>query len=385
MIGTVHAVAKGGAGIIRLEDRTVFVPDVIAGETVEFSIEGGQKGIWHGRLQRVLEPSPQRRPAPCRHYRECGGCNLQHMAYDEQLRCKKEILGVNLKKIAAFMPGEPVPVLPSPPFRYRSKIELQVRDSAIGFFRKKSHQLVAIAECLLLGEATERFTLAPPTLPAASTGVLQILSNGSELAARFEKEAGAPVWLTANRSLSFVFPRFGYRCGPEHFIQANLFQMTPMLGLLDGELAGRTNAGTAADLFCGGGFFTLLLARYFPRVLALESDPDNLAALRANLESNRIGNVEVRAADALKAELPPLDLAVLDPPRGGLSPALISRIARAGTKTVIYFSCDSATFARDLRLFFKYGYELRNLRLIDNFPQTDHFEIFSVLKKIDLS
>jgi 23S rRNA (uracil1939-C5)-methyltransferase len=385
MIGTVHAVAKGGAGIIRLEDRTVFVPEVIAGETVEFVVEGGQKGIWHGRLLRVLEPSPQRQEAPCRHYRDCGGCNLQHMAYDEQLRCKKEILSANLRKIAAFTPEGPIAVLPSPPFRYRSKIELQVRDLRIGFFRKKSHQLVAIAECLLLGEATERFALGPPPLPAASAGVMQILSNGSELAARLETAVGAPVWLTASRSLSFAFPRFGYRCGPEHFIQANLFQMTPMLGLLEGELAGRSGAGTAADLFCGGGFFTLPLAQHFPRVLALESDPDNLAALAANLASNRVTNVEVRAADAFRADLPPLELAVVDPPRGGLAPALISRIARAGTTTVVYFSCDSATFARDLRLFFKYGYGLRDLRLIDNFPQTDHFEIFSVLKKIEPS
>jgi len=381
MIGTVQAVAKGGAGIIRLPERTVFVPGVVAGETVEFSIQGRQKGIWHGRLRRVLEPSPQRRPAPCRHYRECGGCNLQHMAYDEQLRCKKEILSANLNKIAAFTPEKPVPVLPSPPFRYRSKIELQVRDSSIGFFRKKSHQLVAIAECLLLGDAAERFALEPPPLPAASAGVLQVLSNGGELAARLEKAAGAPLWLTASRSLSFAFPDFSYRCGPEHFIQANLFQMAPMLGLLDGLLAGRAGNGSAADFFCGAGFFTLLLARRFARVLALENDPDNLAALRANLESNRIGNVEVRAVDALKAELPPLDLAVLDPPRGGLSPALVARVARAGTETVVYFSCDSATFARDLRLFFKYGYQLGDLRLIDNFPQTDHFEIFSVLEK----
>jgi len=384
MIGTVHAVAKGGAGIIRLADRTVFVPGVISGETVEFTIQGGQKGIWQGRLQRVLEPSPQRLAAPCPHYGECGGCNLQHMAYEEQLRCKKEILNTNLKKIAAVTPGELVSVLPSPPFRYRSKIELQVRDSAIGFFKKQSHQLVTIAECLLLSEEAERFALETP-LPAGSDGVLQILSNGSKSAARLERPPNEPLWLTTDRSLSFAFPQFHYRSGPEHFIQANLFQMQPMLELLDEQLATAPRGDSAADLFCGGGFFTLLLAKCFPRVLALENDPANLAALGANLESNRVRNVEVRAADALNSELPPLDLAVLDPPRGGLSPALIFRIARAKIGKVIYFSCDSATFSRDLRLFLKHGYELQDLRIIDNFPQTDHFEIFSVLKKIEPS
>jgi 23S rRNA (uracil1939-C5)-methyltransferase len=69
----------------------------------------------------------------------------------------------------------------------------------------------------------------------------------------------------------------------------------------------------------------------------------------------------------------------VDPPRGGLASALIARIAQAKVKKTIYFSCDSATFARDLRLFLKLGYDLQELKIIDNCPQTDHFEIFSVL------
>jgi 23S rRNA (uracil1939-C5)-methyltransferase len=380
MIGTVQAVAKGGAGIIHLADKTVFVPGVIVGEKVEFSIQDKKKGIWQGNLQCILEPSPQRVEAPCRHYQECGGCNLQHMAYPEQLRCKEDILTVNLKKIAGIIRNEATDVLPSPPLRYRSKIELQVKDSAIGFFKNKSHQLVAISQCLLLSNAAERFVLELPPLPAGTNGVLQILDNGRDLAARLENQEGDVRWLTPHHSLFFDFPPYRYQTGPEHFIQANIFQMQPMLELLTKYLP--ANPGhTAADLFCGCGFFTLPLATRFRQVLALENNPDNLAALRTNLESNQITNVEIRPLDVLRAALPPLDIVVLDPPRGGLSAALISRIAQAEAKTVIYFSCDSATFARDLRLFLKQGFDLRELKIIDNFPQTDHFEIFAVLGK----
>ena len=381
MIGTVHALAKGGSGIIHLADKTVFVPGVIPGEKVEFTVQGRQKGIWQGELLRILEPSPHRVEAPCRHYRECGGCNLQHMAYAEQLRCKEEILHANLIKIAGITRSGHTAILPSPPFRYRSKIELQVRESAIGFFKNKSHQLVAISQCLLLHETAEHFVLSLPALPAATNGVLQVLSNGRDLAARLEKAQGAGRWLTPCRSLIFELPPFRLQTGPGHFIQSNLFQMQPMLGLLRDHLPAAPG-NVAADLFCGSGFFTLLLARHFTKVLALENDPGNLAALRANLDLNRTGHVEVRPADALQADLPALDLIVLDPPRGGLSPALISRVARSEAKKVIYFSCDSATFARDLRLFLQRGYDLQDLRIIDNFPQSDHFEIFSVLNKM---
>ncbi len=378
MIGSVKTIAKGGCGIIYSAEKTVFVPGVVGGETIEFDIQKKYKGIWQGKLLRVLKPSPQRLAAPCRHYLDCGGCNLQHMSYAEQLRCKEDILAANLNKIAAFKPRGPIPVLPSPPFRYRSKIELQVKDSAIGFFKSKSHQLVAVRQCLLLNDAAERFILGLPPLPAVDDGVLQVLSNGTDLAVRMQTRTGQIRRLTPCGSLLFDFFPYHYRYGPEHFIQANLFQLQPMLDLLIAQLP--TNpGGVAADFFCGCGFFTLPLARHFKQVFALERDPDNLAALRANLESNHITHVEVRCEDALAADLPTMDLVVLDPPRGGLSPALITRLAQV--KKIIYFSCDSATFARDLRLFFKKNYNLRELQIIDNFPQTDHFEIFSVLEK----
>jgi 23S rRNA (uracil1939-C5)-methyltransferase len=380
MIGKVQAITKGGSGVIHFPDKTIFVPGVINGETVEFAIQSKQKGIWPGKLLRIIEPSPQRVEAPCRHYQECGGCNLQHMAYQEQLRCKEDILAANLRKIAGITRSESIAVLPSPPFRYRSKIELQVQDSAIGFFKIKSHQMISITQCLLLNAAVEHFVLKLPPLPPGSNGVLQILSNGSDLAARLQNNEDETHWLTPCHSLFFDFPQYRYQTGPEHFIQANIFQIQPMLELLIKYLP--ANKGdTAADLFCGCGFFTLPLARYFRHVLALENNPGNLVALQTNLELNNITNVEVRPVNVLKAELPPLDLVVLDPPRGGLSAVIISRIAHAGAKTIIYFSCDSATFARDLRLFCKQGYDLRELQIVDNFPQTDHFEIFSVLKK----
>jgi 23S rRNA (uracil1939-C5)-methyltransferase len=302
------------------------------------------------------------------------------MAYREQLRCKEDILTANLKKIAGITLTESMTVLPSPPFRYRSKIEMQVKDSVIGFFKIKSHQLVSISQCLLLSETVERFVQGLPPLPAGTNGVLQILYNGTDLAARLQNSDGAARWLTPRHSLFFDFPPHRYQTGPEHFIQANLFQMQSMLELLTKHLP--VNPGNAAaDLFCGCGFFTLALAPHCRQVLALENNPGNLAALRANLESNQITHVEIRPLDALRADLPSLDLVVLDPPRGGLSAAIISRISQAEVKKVIYFSCDSATFARDLRLFFKQGFDLRELKIIDNFPQTDHFEIFAELEK----
>ncbi len=379
MIGVVQAVAKGGCGVVRGADRTIFIPGAIRGETVEFSLTGRERGVWLGELQRVIEPSPQRVQAACPHYGDCGGCNLQHMSYPEQLRCKTDILALNLRKIAGIVRTEPTPVLPSPPWRYRSKIELQVNESGVGFFGKKSHRLVTVRQCLLVSAAAERFMAELPARLSGSEGVVNILDNGSELAARLRTRAGESRWLTPARTLRFDLSALQYRCGPEHFIQANRFQLRPMLEELARCLP--ADAAVAADLFCGCGFFTLPLSRLCRRVHAMENDTDNLAALRANLDFNGVRNVNVQPVDVLHARLPRAELIVMDPPRTGLAPALIAHSARSRVKRVVYFSCDSATFARDLRLFLKEGFSLRDLKIIDNFPQTDHFEIFSLLEK----
>jgi 23S rRNA (uracil1939-C5)-methyltransferase len=382
MIGKVLTIAKGGSGIVRDGDKTVFLPGVITGETVEFTISGRLRSVWQGRLLRVLEASPQRTRPPCPHFPECGGCNLQHLSYGEQLRCKTEIFMANLKKIAV-MDGLNVPdILASPPFRYRSKSEFQVRDGRAGFFRKGSHQVVPISRCLLLPEAVESFFLSRRSELAGTVNAqLQVVSNGREIAARLETPGDAEKWFSSERVVPFEIGPFAYRFAPDNFIQANLFQLQPLQGLLQKYL-GEKKISRAVDLFCGCGFFTLPLAPRCREVLAVENDPRNVAALRANLHLNHIDNVRVIHSDALRARMPRAELYVADPPRGGLSARLIAAMAEGGAGTVIYYSCDSATFARDLRVFARTGFELAEMRLIDNFPQSDHFEIFSVLKKV---
>ena len=382
MIGSVLAIAKGGAGVVRDGERTVFIPGVVAGETVEYDVAGRLRSAWQGRLRRVLEPSPERVPPPCPHYGDCGGCNLQHMSLAEQQRSKAAILTDNLRRIAASALPAP-PLLASPAERCRSKAEFQVVGGAAGFFARESHRVVEVAGCLLLPRVSEEHFLRLRPRAALERGQWRVLSDGRALASLLEGSDGRRQWLSPERTVSFAIGPHEWRVGPENFVQANLFQLAPMVALLT-DVVERERPGSAADLFCGAGFFTLPLAARCGRVTALESDPANLACLRANLERNRIAHVRVLAADALRGAPLEAELVVVDPPRGGLSGRLVSALAAGPARTVVYFSCDSATFARDLRLFRAGGYALDALKLIDNFPHSDHFEIFSVLKRAQL-
>jgi 23S rRNA (uracil1939-C5)-methyltransferase len=382
MIGSVRAIAKGGAGIVRDGGRTVFVPGVVEGETVEFADAGRRHGAWHGRLLRVLEPSPRRVAPPCPHYGECGGCNLQHMEYAEQLRVKAAILQGNLRALAGTAAaGAGLAVLASPPWNYRSKVEFQVRGGAAGFFARDSQRVVTINGCPLLPRPLEAYFLARrPALADVAAGQLRVVSNGSDIASRLDSAGQAGSQPGSGPGVRIRIGAHAFRFAPDHFVQANLFQLGPMLALLEAVLE-RERPDRAADLFCGAGFFTLPLAARCREVAAMESDTVNVAGLRANLEASGVGNVTVATADVLRSALPASDLVVVDPPRGGLSARLIAALAACGAPTIVYFSCDSATFARDLRLFSGVGFEPTTLTLIDNFPHSDHFEIFSVLKR----
>jgi 23S rRNA (uracil1939-C5)-methyltransferase len=215
-------------------------------------------------------------------------------------------------------------------------------------------------------------------------GRVLALTDGRTVSAYIEDpqdERGSPIPAGIPFSLSSPSGRrYEYDFNPQHFIQANLFLLPVMIGLLEESLADLGPA-KAADLFCGTGFFSLPLAAHAGQVLAVENNSSNLMGLRRNLERNKTGNVTISAADAYSTDLPAADVFVVDPPRGGLGNRLIGRMAAAAPRRVVYYSCDSATFARDLRSFSKAGFVPTVIRLIDNFPQTDHFEIFTVLEK----
>ncbi len=381
-IGNILTIAKGGAGIVRDGERTVFIPGVIAGETVEYAIAGRLRSAWQGKLLRVVQASPQRVEPPCPHYGDCGGCNLQHMSYGEQLRSKAGILADNLRRIAGCEPATAPAMLASPPERYRSKSEFQVRGGASGFFARDSQRVIAIAGCRLLPQRIEdHFLSQRRRTDGCARGRILSVSNGSDLASFLETPGNGEQWLSSERQVRFQVGPHAFLVAPGNFVQANRFQLPSMLGLLQGVLD-RERPATAADLFCGGGFLTLPLAARCQRVLALENDAGNLAALRGNLALNKADNVRVIQGDALRASLPGAALFVVDPPRGGLSSRLIAALAASGAETVVYFSCDSATFSRDLRIFLSRGFRLEDLKLIDNFPHSDHFEIFSVFKRV---
>jgi 23S rRNA (uracil1939-C5)-methyltransferase len=139
------------------------------------------------------------------------------------------------------------------------------------------------------------------------------------------------------------------------------------------------------ELFAGAGFFTLALARRFTRVVAVESNPRAAEDLRRNAADAGLRGVEVRErrverADSLRDTGRP-DAALLDPPRTGVSRAVLDALVTLAPSKVVYLSCDPATLSRDLRLLLQRGHRLRRVEAFDLFPQTPHVEVLAVLER----
>ena len=424
---TIEKLIYGGEGLAHHDGSTVFVPFVLPAERIAAAPVEHKKKFIRARVERLLEPSPDRASARCPHFGVCGGCDYQHIPYESQLKYKTEILRETLRRIGRIeWPGE-ITAHVSPPWAYRNRAQWKVRPlgedgvggTGIGYFRANSTALCAVEDCAILSPLLLKTLLALRT--AAAAGMLprelreiEAFAGGNDskllVTATF---AGFPPRaqelvdklrgiLPEIESLLFHDPTrermeldgpgyieceaagSTYRVGHFSFFQVNRFLVGELARVVaDEEADGRL----ALDLFAGVGLFSLPLAKRFARVVAVESNPAAARDLEANTSGRvaRSGRViEVRSADveeflAKLKEKP--ELVVLDPPRAGLTPGTVKHLARMGPARITYVSCDPPTLARDLAALAKAGYDIAGVHLFDLFPQTFHMETVVSLRR----
>jgi 23S rRNA (uracil1939-C5)-methyltransferase len=424
----IEKLVYGGDGLAHHDGHTVFVPLVLPGELVQIESSARKKKFIRGRLERVVEPSPERVGAPCPHYGRCGGCQYQHMPYEAQLRYKAEILRETLGRIGRIQWTGAIETQASPPFGYRNRAQWKLRanqegaagSAGIGYFEMGTTTLCAVTECAILS----------PRLADTFARLRQLVSQGKVLSAIDEIEAFADssdekillnlsgerladsaesieaalresvpnvesILIQDRRADKFHLAGPGYltyavggaqfRVGHLSFFQVNRFLVEPLVEAVIGKDRGRL----ALDLFAGVGLFTVALTRQFERVIGVES---NLAAakdLEANLKesggaSPSSRNVTAEGFLSRWHETP--DLVVIDPPRAGVETEALAHLRKLAPARIHYVSCDPATLGRDLAQLVGTQeaagpYEIESINLFDIFPQTYHMEVLVRLRR----
>ena len=416
----IEKLVYGGDGLAHHDGNTVFVPLVLPGELVRIESPARKKKFIRGRLERVVEPSPERIAAPCPHFARCGGCQYQHIPYEAQIRYKAEILRETLGRIGRIQWTGEITTQASPPFGYRNRAQWKVRSNpegsvggAIGYFEMGSTKLCAVTECSILS----------PRLGETFSHLRQMVAQGKALSAVDEIEAFADsgdekillnlsaerltgpaesiasalresipnvesIFIQDRRAdkfhldgpgfLTYAVGPAQFRVGHLSFFQINRFMIQP---LVDAVLAD-TRGKLALDLFAGVGVFTVALTRLFERVIGVESYPAAAMDLETNLKESGGASPSSRAVTAegfLSRWHERPELIVVDPPRAGLETEALAHLKKLAPPQIRYVSCDPATLARDLaQLVGTNGagpYQIESINLFDIFPQTYHMEV----------
>ncbi len=409
----VRSLASSGAGVADLPDgRVAFVQRTAPGDLVEARIVKLRPRWGEARLLAVLEAGPSRVAAPCPLFDRCGGCSLQHLGYDEQLRWKRTWVADALARIGRLDAAVPE-VIPSPVRTgYRNRLTFTVRARARDRFVAGFHALgnpdriVDVGTECLLPEApileawaAIRGALRSGALPLQETGELRLTLRSLEAGVVLLVKGGRPGWDPASLlaqvpGLAGVWHHASGEPAPRRVAGALLHEAwgedrVPMGGqaflqvnrgaaesLVAFVLAQAGSPGRAIDAYCGIGVYGRALARRGWEVQGIELDADACAGARHDAPLGfRV--FEGRAEDRL-AGLLPADLVVLNPPRTGIHEGVPTALLRHLPRTVVYVSCDPATLARDAgRL--KEAYRLADIRSFDLFPQTSHVETVAVL------
>ena len=431
-----------GEGIGKADGFTVFVKDAVIGDTVTAKIIKAKKNYGYGRLMEVLKPSPYRVEPKCEFARQCGGCQLQALSYDQQLVFKTNKVKGHLERIGGFtdIPMEPI-IGMDELFHYRNKAQFPVgrnKEGKIvtGFYAGRTHNIIENRDCAL-GVAENKEVLdrviahmekygIEPYNEATGKGLVRhvliryghftkevmvcLILNGNKLPKEeqlvkslCEIPGMTSITINVNKKHSnvilgeeirllwgqeYITDRIGdisYQISPLSFYQVNPMQ-TQKLYAKALEYADLHGEETVWDLYCGIGTISLFLAQKAKFVRGVEIVPAAIENAKENAKLNGLENTEFfvgKAEEVLPREYKKngvyADVIVVDPPRKGCDETLLETMIEMNPERIVYVSCDSATLARDLKYLCARGYELRKVCPVDQFGMTVHVETVVLL------
>ena len=438
----IEDIGHDGAGIGKVDGYTLFVKDAVIGDVVEVKVMKAKKNYGYAKLLKIITPSASRVEPLCPYAKKCGGCQIQMMSYEEQLRFKENKVRNNLKRIGGFeeIPMEPILGMKNP-FYYRNKAQFPVGydkegNLITGFYAGRTHSIINNRRCYLgvsenelvlnqvldwmernhisayeeeSGKGLIRHVLIRYGFTTKEVMVCLVV-NGAGIPAKEDLIEGlrtipgmTSITISSNTKQTNVIMgekitllwgqtyitdfigNIQYQISPLSFYQVNPAQ-TKRLYETALEYAGLSGDETVWDLYCGIGTISLFLAQRAKQVYGVEIIPAAIEDAKRNARLNQIENAQFfvgKAEEVLpekyEKEQIYADVIVVDPPRKGCEESVLDTMVQMEPKRIVYVSCDSATLARDLKYLCERGYEMKKVKAIDQFPQTVHVETVVLL------
>lgn len=439
----VNGYSHQGEGIGRINNFTVFVPGAILGERVRVKISEVKKNFARGELKEVISYSPHRIKPLCSVYYLCGGCHLQHIAYEKQLEMKKGIVESALGRIGNQNIKVSTTIGMKDPWRYRNKGYFQVNQEKgkvrLGFYKAGSYDFVPASGCVLFSLQINRLvSYLEDQLSLQKVTVYNSKTGGGNLRNILIRESRSTgeimiVFITKEDNLGFdqnvlndlvrTFPQvisiyqnisrspkavllgkdfrllkgkpdledaigpYKFKISPQSFFQVNAAQ-AEILNEKVLEYANLSGEETVIDSYCGTATISIYVAKQAKKVYGIEVEKSAVRDAKINCELNGISNIKLFTGKAeewlykWRRSVEEVHLIIVDPPRRGCSSKALKGIIKIKPKKIMYVSCNPATLARDLKYLTKNDdYKLKKVLPIDMFPQTGHIECIASLER----
>lgn len=375
-----------GRGIAKVNNVPIFVENALIGEEVEVIVTKEKKNYMEGIVNKYIKTSPIRVVSKCPYYDKCGGCDLLHLSYEEQLKYKENKVKEVIKKFSGLECVNSI--VGSKQFNYRNKVTLQVNKD-IGYFKKRTNDIIAIDKCLLVDDKINKIIAELKNVDVSKINKIVIRVTNLESMVVFYGNITNKINLDVDTIIvnNKVIKGNGYIkeninglnfiISPTSFFQVNNIGMiniyNKVLDYIDG--------GNVLDLYCGTGTIGIYVSKKANKVLGIELNKEAVKDALFNKKINNINNIDFISGDVgiiLFKNNFKADIVIVDPPRAGLDSNSINNIIKIKPNKIIYVSCDPVTLARDLNIL-KEHYDVLEITPFDMFSNTYHVECVCLL------
>lgn len=432
-------IGNNGEGIAKYQNTIVFIPFALIGEIIKTHILKVNKGIAFGKILSIEKESPLRDKPLCPLFTKCGGCNMQHIIYQEQLKIKKQTVCNALHKYSNLNPIVNDCIYGSNNYEYRNKMQFPCSPKGIGMYAEKSHTIINIENCPLsmplskkayqlfrdfckntnqemYDEQTSRGLIRHFVVREIKDKIsICVVINGKKIPRIenyiqkldnvFGKNYGLFYNINTQKSNTIMSNQTLHICGDEYlnlndfgidykicpnsFLQVN----SDIQNLLYSKVLELIPQGTCViNAYSGAGLLTAILAKRSKFVYGIEiikqatNDADKLM-MENDIKntSNITGDCAIELPKLMQSLRDQNTTLVLDPPRKGCEQNILDTITQCKPKNIVYISCNPATLSRDINTL-KDFYDIQLVQPYDMFPQTKHVEVlvhFTLKENID--